>query len=236
MQLRLGENMSKYELGRDLQELRSRLDRLEQDCGHYHEKPDQSPWRPEHPGLYGKPAGSVVHSPEMGIDIEKKPVLWKADKAFKMPPLFAGLLGYGPQLMFDAVQSKTWSCTPEPLILYVNWTAGGTDELYRLVNQVFSVYRVMDPNTGVSTGSVVYSAQLIASGRGKFHYYNVPPPYFNGTLRNAGGAALGFFGGYIDFNCQDNKPFNVFGKFAPGLYDIINGGTWYMTGGNVDRC
>jgi hypothetical protein len=82
----------------------------------------------------------------------------------------------------------------------------------------------------------VYSAQLIASGRGKFNNFNYPPPSFYGTLRNAGGAALGFFSEYISFNCGDNKPFNVFGKFAPGLYDIINGGTWYMTGGNVDRC
>jgi hypothetical protein len=230
--------MGEYEVGRDLQELRSRIERLEHGCDHHshREGPHDAPWRPGRPGRYGESAGFIVHSPEVGIDIQRKPVLWKADKAFKMPPVFSGLLGYGHHAQFDSAQSQSWGCHPEPLILNVTWNAGGTDELYRLVNQVLSIMRVRDPNTGATSASVVYSAQLIASGRGKFAQVNYPWPAFNGTLRNAGGAALSFFSGYIDFNCQDNKPFNVFGTYAPALYDLIAGGTWVLTGGNVDGC
>jgi hypothetical protein len=60
MQLRLGENMSKYELGRDLQELRSRIERLESgyDCHETFDRPHESPWRPgSRPGRYERPAG-----------------------------------------------------------------------------------------------------------------------------------------------------------------------------------
>lgn len=230
--------MSDYELGRDLQELRSRLERLEHgcDCQGYHGRPHESPWQLGRPGRYAEAAGLAAHSPEVGIDIERKPVLWKADKAFKMPPVFSGVLGYGPNLQFNAAQSQTWSCQPEPLILYVNWDGGGTDEFYRLSNQVFSIMRVLDPNTGVTTATAIYSAQLIASGRGKFHYVNYPPPAFNGTLRNAGGAALGYFGTYISVNCQDNRPFNIMQNFAPGLYDLVAGATWQIIGGRIDRC
>lgn len=224
--------MGEYEVGRDLQDLRSRIERLEHGCGchgHHHGQHD-------HPSHRATSVGRMLPSPEIGIDTERKPVLWKAEKAFKMPPVFAGLLGYGHHLQFDSAQSKTWGCTPEPLVLFVNWDHGGTDELYRLTNQVLSVYRITDPNTGTTTASVVYSAQLIASGRGKFARVNYPWPAFNGTLRNAGGAALSFFSSTIDFNCQDNKPFNVFGTFAPAIYDLVNGATWVLVGGRVDGC
>ncbi|HVY52091.1 hypothetical protein FRZ61_24570 [Hypericibacter adhaerens] len=235
--------MSDYELGRDLQDLRSRLERLEHGCdchgrhgpGH-HGRPEQPSAWPGRPVPYEPSAGFVVHSTEVGVDVEKKPILWKAEKAFKTPPVFAGLLGFGPHYQFDSAQMVTWGCQPEPLILYVTWNGGGTEEFYRLANQSFSKMRVMDPNTGVTSAKCIYSAQLIASGRGQFANFNYPPPSFFGTMRSSGGAALGYFGSYIDVKCHDNKPFNIFKDFDPGLYDLISGGTWYLTGGNIDRC
>lgn len=230
--------MGEYEIGRDLQALRSRIERLE--SGH---SGGRERWQDHgEPAGHGShypaghaPHGISLHSIEAGVHPEKKPIVWKAEKNFKMPPFLSGMLGHGPHGRFDSAQSQTWPCHPEPLILTINWDAGGSDEWYRFTNQVFSIYRVTDPNTGITTASAVYSAQLIASGRAK-SAWNAGPCYFNGTLRNAGGAALSFFGDHYYINCQDNYPINIGSTFPPGLYDLVAGATWYTTGTRVERC
>jgi hypothetical protein len=230
--------MGEYEVGRDLQELRSRIERLESGCPDCRERSpgygDASHPGARHPGGH-RLSGLVHHSVEAGVHPEKKPIAWKADKAIKLPPFLSGMFGHGANVRYDAAQSQTWSCQPEPLILSVSWDAGGTDEYYRLTNQVFSILRVLDPNTGITTATAIYSAQLIASGRAK-NSWNAPPHYFNGTLRNAGGAALAFFGDHYWINCQDNYPFNIMGNFPPALYDLVAGATWNITGSRVDHC
>ena len=49
------------------------------------------------------------------------------------------VIGLPPTLKFDLSESQTWQCHPEPLILYVNWAAGGSDEFYRFQDQLFSL-------------------------------------------------------------------------------------------------
>ena len=139
----------------------------------------------------------------------------------------------------DSAESQTWGCVPEPLILYVNWSNGSSDEYCRFANQSFSLMKFTDPNSGVTTAQYNYSAQLIASGKG--HYaWNSAPLGFALQIRDGGGGVLLTGGGLSsDFwvNCNDDKPYIYGTVFNPGLYDLIKGATWQITGWqSVDHC
>lgn len=237
--------MSEYKIGRDFQVLRSRIEHLESVCCKH-----SLDGKKRHDGI------SVAHDISAGVARHHEPLLWKPDKPMQLPPFLYGLFGVPERLLqFDLrPESKTWTCHPEPLILYINWNAGGSDEFYRLQNQVFSVIRITEPNSGHISCTAMYSARLVASGRAKSHYF---PPKFQGvdgspanspgysplsnfriTLRNAQGAFLGLYvtPGY-SISCQDNYDFVHTWDFNAGLYDLVAGATWEVTGvQTVDRC
>ena len=105
--------MSEYEIGRDLQDLRSRIEALE-GGGHGH-------------GAQRFAAGGMAEfSVAPGISREKPPVVWKPKKDVHLPPFLNRRLGFHPNLKLEAPETQTWTCTPEPLIVTVNWDAGGT--------------------------------------------------------------------------------------------------------------
>src|SRR5215467_1688700 len=143
-----------YEIGRDLQELRARVERLESELGGSR---DRSRVRPS--GV------AEAQRTAAGVEPQKAPLVWKLHKDAELPAFVHGMLGLRPGLKLDAAQSKTWLCHPEPLILSVSWSDGGSDEFYRLKDQTFSIVRVTDPNTGVTTATASYDARLIASGK-----------------------------------------------------------------------
>jgi hypothetical protein len=168
--------MSEYEIGRDLQELRSRVECLER----------------VPPGRLPAVGGSEVHRASAGIDAQKAPIAWKQAKDVHLPPFAHLILGLPHPIHADAAQSKTWGCSPEPLILFVNWDGGGTDEYFRFTGQSFSLIRFTDPNTGTTTARATYSAQLIASGKARFTNRTAAPGtlLFDVYLRDAGGGVL----------------------------------------------
>ena len=149
--------MNEHEIGREVQELGSRLERIEASLR----------VKPGYGGVNGDRGSSRYHKSSGGV-AEKKPVEWKLKKGDPLPPLLSSLmrLPHLPVSKFDdPPQSKTWSASPEPLILIVNWSGGGSDEFFRLVNQTFSVTKWTDPNTGVESAVETYAATRIASGR-----------------------------------------------------------------------
>jgi hypothetical protein len=212
--------MSEYEIGRDLQDLRHRVEALEGGAlGH---------------GAKGRMERFAVAP---GIDLRTKPIIWKPKKDEHLPPFANRLLGFPPSLKpYHAPVSQTWSCTPEPLIVTLIWDAGGTDEFFRLVNQSFTILKATDPNTGITSASAIYEANLIASGKAE----NPEAFYMEISLLNAQGGPLGspsiYPGNSVFVSCRDNRPFSVSGAFNAGLYDIVAGAHWYFTEFWVQRC
>jgi hypothetical protein len=98
--------MSEYEIGRDLQDLRSRIEALE-GGGHGH-------------AAQRVAAGRMAEfSVAPGISREKPPVVWKPKKDVHLPPFLNRRLGFPPGLKLEAPETQTWTCTPEPLIVTV---------------------------------------------------------------------------------------------------------------------
>jgi hypothetical protein len=217
--------MSEYEIGRDLQDLRCRVEALE---GGVHGRG----------GLRFATGAMEKLSVAPGIDLQAAPIVWKQKKDEHLPPFANRLLGLHPALKLDAAESTTWSCTPEPLIITVNWDAGGTDEFFRWQNQSFTILRATDPNTGITSAAATDEAQLIASG--KATNVNDGQFFFEMTLRNAQGGPVGYPsiypGNSISVGCQDNRDFTVGGAFNPGLYNLVTGANWYITNFRAHRC
>jgi hypothetical protein len=218
--------MSEYEIGRDLQELRSRIEALEAGF--------------PRPGdrLLARQVGKAASAAEGGVDREKPPIVWTQQKAVEVPTFVHGLLGLSPHLKLSGGASKTWPCHPDPNIFYVNWSGGGTDEYFRLTDQVFSLVRVTDPNTAVTTASYTYSARLKASGKGFSayssdgrHWFPYPGESMTVHLRDAGGGILYSHSGSFGVNCGDNYLL-VQGpaEFPAGLYDLVSSATWEFQG------
>ena len=217
--------MSEYEIGRDLQDLRSRIEALEGGA-HGH-------------GANRFAKGSMEKlAVAPGIDLKTAPVVWKLHKDAHLPPFANRRFGLPPTLKLDSAVSHTWTCTPEPLIVTVNWDAGGTDEFFRLVGQTFTILKATDPNTGITSAVATYEANLIASG--KATNINDGAFYFEITLRNAQGGPRGspniYPGNSVWVNCRDNRDFYVAGAFNPGIYDLVAGANWYFTNFRVHRC
>jgi hypothetical protein len=241
--------MKNFKFGREFQQLESRIESLETHFnGHNGHNGNE---RYQHAGV------SVATDLAAGVPTHSKPQHWRAEKAMQLPPLFYQVLGlHDRSMQFDIMpESKTWTCQPEPLILYVIWNDGRTDEFYRLQNQTFSIMKITDPNTGHIDCTATYAARLVASGKAKSHHFpaqfqgvngsqvNSPDYYplsvFNITLRNAGQAPLYYFSsrGYYINTCQDNYDFVVSTQFTAGLYDLVAGATWEITGvQTVDHC
>ena len=233
--------MSSYEIGRDYQELRSRIDRLEAFLGGDRAIPSE------------RGVGVLTgHGASAGVEPHEAPLIWKAEKHAKLPPFVNGILGLPLEIKFNLPpESKTWTCKPDPLILYVNWplpypikNQTYSEEFYRLQNQSFSIIRITNPNTGEITCTAVYSAQLIASGKGKSagYYSGVGPTVttsnFELSLKNAQGATLKLLTSpKYSIVCNDNQPFVQSWEFTPGLYDLVAGATWQIVGNQrIDHC
>ena len=209
--------MSEYGIGRDLQDLRHRVEALEGGARGHRAK--------------GRMERSAVAP---GIDLRTKPIIWKPKKDEHLPPFANRLLGFHPSLKMEGPVSTTWSCTPEPLIVTLIWDAGGTDEFFRLVDQQFTILMATDPNTGITSASATYNAN--ASGKAE----NPEGFYMEISLLNAQGGPLGspsiYPGNSVFVSCRDNRPFSVSGAFNAGLYDIVAGAHWYFTEFWVQRC
>jgi len=222
--------MNEYEIGKDVQDLRSRLERLEA----------------EFTGRTGRLGEQGIatrrHEVSGGLS-DAPPLLWKLEANERIPPFAASLLRlpFPPPLQFASPpESKTWGCTPEPLIPIVYWDGGGSDEFYRLVNQSYSVFKWTNPNTGTTYATAEYSAQLIASGRA--HSYQVGSISLASknsmeiTHRMVGGAPFFTVDKLFDVRCNENSLFTSSVDIDPGQYDLIGGATWTLHFDHILRC
>src|SRR5262249_28287521 len=167
------------------------------------------------------------------------PHLWKLEANERIPPFAASLLRlpFPPPLQFALPpESKTWGCTPEPLIPIVYWDGGGSDEFYRFVNQTFSGIKWTDPNTGEITALTEYSATLIASGRARTVFGLYSHSSMEITVRGVGGAPLQTYSSVVPVNCNDNRLFIAAVKINPGLFDLVTGATWSLSFDHIHRC
>lgn len=219
--------MNEHEIGREVQELGSRLEQIEASLR----------VKPGYGGVNGDRGSSRYHKSSGGV-AEKKPVEWKLKKGDPLPPLLSSLmrLPHLPVSKFDdPPQSKTWSASPEPLIFIVSWSGGGSDEFFRLVNQTFSVTKWTDPNTGVESAVATYAATRIASGRAHT-VVGQSAANFQLILREPGGTPVGVYNDGFWVNCNENDLFLISHQFNPGLYDLVTGVSWNLSYSGIGRC
>src|SRR5438045_3315317 len=92
--------MSDYEIGRDIQDMRARIERLESSADE---------------GLHGRAqdrsgSGRTVAIDEAGINPEKDAILWKPQQPLRLQPFLYGLFGFVSRLEFDLVpEPRTWT-------------------------------------------------------------------------------------------------------------------------------
>jgi hypothetical protein len=229
-------NMNEYELGRDFQVLRSRIDHLESVIGEDFAK------------VYSRHGGiAECRERSFGATANVEPLHWSPKELTQLPPFVRAALGVPHRLAQFNVrpESKTWTGQPDPSILTIQWDNGGIDEFYRFQNQIFSIVRITEPNSGHVSCTATYSARLIASGKAKSRsYYRstvggfYASSIFRIMLRGAQGANLGLHESpkYSIF-CNENYEFVQYWDFNPGLYDLITAATWEVVGPQaVDRC
>ena len=205
--------MSEYEIGRDIQELKSRLDRLEA----------------------GLPGGQGPHGPRRVAAMvhagvrEKHPILWKQQRGLSLPTFAHGMLGLAPDLKVEDAESKTWPGSPDPFIFLVE---GSGDEYFRLVNMLFSVIRY---NNG-TVATAIFQARLIASGKATNLAQGCPAEYVSVDMTNDAGAIINSFGQGFFVACDDDRNLVVLKGFEPALYDLVSGANWGFTGGTLVPC
>ena len=220
--------MNEYEIGRDYQELRTRVEGLEK-CNEQGMRSTSA--------VQGRTPDRVPAT----IDRKVAPLLWKAAKKTSLPPFVNRSLGLPSTDEFDVQpESKSWPAK-DPLLLFITWATGGQDEFYRYENQMCSIFKFTDPNTGAVTANATYSAQLRASGKaqsGFTYYVGRNYSWLELTLHDAsGGPLMTFQTQQYSILCNTNYAINEYWSFNAGLYDLVAFPTWGVAGPqSVDRC
>jgi hypothetical protein len=207
--------------GHDLQELRSRVERLEATLAS--------------PACMGRRGTGIAQVGEKyysaaSISSDTKPMTWQADEPSRVPPLFKAMLGLPLHAQIASAQSKSWAVIPEPLIENVVWSDGRIEEYFRLQNQLVTFTQFTDPTTGMPAAVANYTATVVASGRAKPDNIPSNSMVFVLDLQNAQGGFLFEIRRPFDIGCYDNRPFAVGGRFYPSLYDVANSFHFYFDG------
>jgi hypothetical protein len=208
--------------GHDLQELRSRVERLEATLAS--------------PTCMGRRGTGIAEVGEKyycaaSISSDTRPMTWKADEPSHIPPLLKYTLGLLPHAQIQDAQSKSWTVIPEPLIQNLTWSDGRVEEYFRLQNQLVTLTRFTDPTTSMPAAVANYTATVVSSGRAKPDN-NIPRNFltFNLHLQNAQGGFLYEITSIFTVGCYDNGPFAVGHRFYPSLYDVADRFHFYFSG------
>lgn len=232
--------MSQFEFDTEIEDLKTRIEKLE-----------DSFYKNRHVATIAS-EGAIERHASAGIEMLREPRVWKQEGSVDLPPFLHSLLHLPYRSTFDlAFESKTWTCYPEPLVLYVHWNDPAanpsTEEFYRLHNQTFTITRLADPNTGVITCTVMYYANLKPSGLGKSQFIGngrgAAGAYYTSVfvlnLKNAVGAVIASLQSlpYSIYCGTGDYSFTQSWNINPGLYDLITSATWQIEGDqNIDRC
>ena len=214
--------MCEDQTGRDLQELRSRVESLEASM--------RGPACMGGRGTGIAEVGEKYYS-SANIITNTKPLTWQAEEYSAVPPMFNALFGLPVDAKIERAQSKSWAVVPEPLIQNVFWSDGRVEEYFRLQNQLVTLTRFTDPTTGNLAAVANYTATVVASGRAKPNP-NIQPNHmvFNLNLQNAQGGFLYEIRSIFAIGCHDNRPFGVGGRFYPDLYDVAERFHFFFSG------
>jgi hypothetical protein len=207
--------------GHDLQELRSRVERLEATLT----SPPCTGMRSTGIAQVGEKYYSAAI-----ISSGTKPMTWEADEPSRVPPLFKAMLGLPLNAQIESAQSKSWGVIPDPLIQNVYWSDGRIEEYFRLQNQLVTFTQFTDPTTGQPAAVANYTATVVASGRAKPDFGAGNSMVFVLQLQNAQGGFLFEIRSPFAIGCYDNRPFAVGGRFYPSLYDIANSFHFHFEG------
>jgi len=207
--------------GHDLQELRSRVERLEATLA-----------GPTCMGRHGTGIAQVgeKYYSAASISADTKPMTRHADEPSRVPPLFKAMLGLPLHAQIASAQSKSWAVIPEPLIENVVWHDGRIEEYFRLQNQLITFTQFTDPTTGMPAAVANYTATVVASGRAKPDFGASNSMVFVLDLQNAQGGFLYEIRSIFAIGCYDNGPFAVGGRFYPTLYDVADRFHFYFSG------
>jgi hypothetical protein len=201
--------MSEYEIGRDIQELRSRVERIESSLS-------------MKPGWSGADDRGKSHKTSVGAS-DAAPALWKPDPGERVSPFLSSLLGvpFGHE---DAPQIKTFKVRPDPMIVHIHWSHGRREEFYKLEHQTFSVVKWTNPNSGRTSESFTYAGHVIASGTAKIGDANQCVLEFSLNAIEGGGPLkeYWYFAPLIT-NCKDNFPWTFSRSVDPGEFDLVGG-------------
>jgi len=105
--------MNEYQIGRDLQDLRSRIDRIEAGVHGNHEMDDR----------YG--LGHASASTLMGA-VSGKPIAWEQPKAYPLPAFVTGFLNVEPALLQTLADVQTAGPQPNSMGIHLRDGAGGS--------------------------------------------------------------------------------------------------------------
>jgi hypothetical protein len=141
----------------------------------------------------------------------------------------------GPKFGGEPPQQKTWTFAKDPFILIVNWSNGGSDEFFRLVNATFSITKWTDPNTGVESAVETYAATRIASGRAHT-LIDQSWANFQLVMTGPGGAPVGTYNDQFWVDCNENDLFLLSHPFNPGLYDLVTSVWINLSYNGIARC
>ena len=215
--------MDAYQVGRDIQELRSRVERLEAGQPITRDQRD---------------AVGVASTIQASVNRDKRPMLWKHEKAATVPAFVHGLLGLAPDVRIEAAESKTWPGSPDPTIFWVTWSNGSTDEYFRLINPLFSVIRY--DSGGGQKATATYQAQLVAAGKAYSGNGSIADLFdierIFVRMTDSMGLIIWNFDDFFTINCNDNKYLIIRRDFPPEFYDNVTGANWSFAGGRVGRC
>jgi hypothetical protein len=209
--------------GHDLQELWSRVERLEATLA-----------SPTCMGMRGTGIAQVgeKYYSAASISSDTKPMTWQADEPSRVPPLFKAMLGLPPHAQIDSAQSKSWHVIPDPLIQNVLWHDDGRiEEYFRFQDQLVTLTQFTDPTTGPAA-VVNYTATVVASGRAKPGFGASNAMLFVLDLQNVqGGFLYEPIRAPFAIGCYDHGPFNgIGGRFPPTLYDIADSFHFHFEG------
>jgi hypothetical protein len=207
--------MGEYDIGRDFQDLRSRVERLERVMGNDRTVSDRR-------------TASVATAHLASGVTTGTPIHWKLEKREHLPPSIYSNLGLPLTADLRDLEIMTWPWLPEPTIVYSPLSS--SSEFFRMENQSFT--KITFYHTG-NSGIIdvfyraFYAATLVASG--SFQDDPSTPPasamIFDLTLLDAQGAQIGLQPRAIfGVQCRDNHNFATpRWNIAQPDYDRISG-------------
>ena len=218
--------MNEHEIGREVQELGSRLERIEASLR----------VKPGYAGVNGDRGSSRYHKSSGGV-AEKKPVEWKLKKGDTLPPLLSNLmrLPHLPAPKFDDPPQRR-------LGPFTRAVDSHRQLVRRRIRRILSArqsdllgYEVDRSEYRRRVGGRDLCRDTHSLGQGAHPRWPVRAN-FQLILRGPGGTPVGVYNDGFWVDCNENDLFLISHQFNPGLYDLVTGVSWNLSYSGIGRC